>query len=65
MNFALNPDDAPPRLIRYVDDLPPGVIATLDTQHNLLRIQRNLYQQLTPMQQAGLIRTMQPMVLAE
>lgn len=56
-SFALNPDEGPPRLFRFVYDLPDEVIATLDEKNNLLRINRPLFEQLSEHEQASVLRT--------
>lgn len=55
-NFALCPDDRPPRLIRFVQG-PLGYLAHLDYENNVLTIDKDEYEQrLTPVEQHALIR---------
>jgi len=51
-DFALVPDNGPPRLIRY--DLPWSdydLVAVLEIDQNLLRINREIYDKLSAFQQ--------------
>jgi len=56
--FAFCPDNGPSRLIRY--DLPWsdfGLVAALDFDQNLLRVCRELYDELSEMQQHIVLKT--------
>jgi hypothetical protein len=63
-DFAFNPDTGPPRLIRYVDSsmLPPGVVCDFDSDTNLLRVNRELYNKLDDVGQHQVLRTRQPAI---
>lgn len=63
MSFAFVPDDGPPRLIRFVgpDQFPSSdTIATLDRPNNLLRVNRELFEQLDKEEQEKVLRTSSP-----
>ncbi len=54
MSLAFNPDDGPPRLLRFVGEgsVPTtDTLAVFDRANNLLIINRELYDTLDPMQQ--------------
>ena len=53
---VLVPNDKPPRLIRFVNSLGDAV-ATYDSEQNLLCIDRELFRQLSPVEQEKVIRT--------
>ena len=60
MDFTLCPDDGPPRLIRFVsaDELPTTTtLYLLDSGNNLLRVNRELFEQLTSTEQQRVITT--------
>ncbi len=68
MSFAFNPDVGPPRLIRFVD---PGTLPGIDLlavwcpKDNLLVINRELFNLLTPAQKAQTLRTQQTSLTAK
>lgn len=45
------------RLFRFVDNLPEGVISEYDESNNLLRINKELFEALSPEQQKWVKRT--------
>jgi hypothetical protein len=59
MDFALCPDDGPPRLWRFVAPgvLPPGVLSTLDREQNILVIDKEIYDTLPWIDQHQTLRT--------
>lgn len=60
MNFQLVPDDGPPRIVRFVSsaDMPnSNTVALLDQKTNVLRVARELYDQLSPEMQYSVIST--------
>lgn len=61
MDFALYPKEGGyPRLWRYVEDehmTEMGIVTTLDAKQNLLRINRPLFDQLSPAEQNIVLRT--------
>lgn len=57
MVFAFNPDNGPPRVIRFVDVLTDNVLAVLDKKQNVLVIVRRHYERLSWVQQHRLLRT--------
>lgn len=60
MPFAFNPDDGPPRLIRFVEPgtLPDkNLLAIYVKSDNLLIVDRKLYDTLSPVQQKLTLRT--------
>ena len=65
MRFAFCPDDAPPRLIRFVE---PGVLpgrellSIYDASKNLVIINRELYAQLPKQEQRETLRTQRPSI---
>jgi hypothetical protein len=68
VNFALCPDGGVPRLIRFVAarDMPAdNVVATLDPNTNVLRIDQEVYFLMDPVQQHILIRTLKPITLMD
>ena len=63
MAFAFNPDDGPPRLIRYVarGTLPEvGLRALLDRKANLLIIDKDWFEGLTDTEKGLVLRTQRP-----
>jgi len=57
---AVFPDDAPPRLWRFVESaaMPhPDVVAMLDKKNNVLRVNRDLFDTLDRDQQKRVMRT--------
>jgi hypothetical protein len=67
MSLAFNPEDGrPPRLLRFVD--PSGVpssdtLAIYDKPNNLVIINKQLYDQLTPVQKHTTQRTQTSLVM--
>jgi len=62
MAFAFNPDDGPPRLMRYVEPgtLPgTNLLAIYDKAQNLLIIDRELFERLTDTERSITLRTTQ------
>jgi hypothetical protein len=60
MAFAFNPDDRPPRLIRYVEagTLPAANLLSLyDKKANLLIIDREYFDRLNEYEQRTVLRT--------
>lgn len=58
MPFALTPSDGPPRLLRYVDPFDADdTLSVLDTENNVLFIDREKWRALTWWDQHALIRT--------
>ena len=56
--WTLNPDDLPPRLLRFHSGLTGDIpVAVLEPQRNLLHIDKSVYDTLTPLQQHLLVRT--------
>ena len=55
--FAFNPDTGPPRLIRYVNDLPPEVVAAFDAENNLLRVNKEVFDALSSFTKSRVLRT--------
>lgn len=65
MSFTLNPDDAPPRLIRFCgrEGFPhDDVIAMLDPAFNLLRVNKSLYEQLADSEKGKVLKTRQSLL---
>jgi hypothetical protein len=61
VQFSFNPEDGrPPRLIRYVDELPGGLLSVYDAEKNLLIINRPAYDKLSSADQHMLERTHAP-----
>ncbi len=56
MDFSLCPAQGPPRLIRF-GVLEDGLLATLDVDNNLLRVDQALYDTLSKIEQEMVIRT--------
>jgi len=56
MAFNLCPDTGPPRLIRFTS-LPGTTISTLDKENNLLRVDREKFDQLSKEDRETIIRT--------
>jgi hypothetical protein len=56
MAFALVPDDGPPRLIRFTT-LGPQVLCELDSEKNLLLIDKAKYERLSPEDQHLVLRS--------
>jgi hypothetical protein len=58
-DFALVPDDGPPRIIRFVGQgvLPVGWVSTLIVERNLLYVDRARFELLTSTQQEAVYRT--------
>lgn len=56
MPFALVPDEGPPRLIRFTT-LSNNMLSILDTEKNLLMIDRDRFDTLPPDEQHMLLRT--------
>jgi hypothetical protein len=60
MSFQLVPDDAPPRLVRFVSAsaMPSSdTVALLDRRTNVLLIVRELFDVMSPEVQASVIKT--------
>jgi hypothetical protein len=60
MDFALNPSNGPPRLIRFVSstELPDdSCVSYLIVRDNLLLVNRHHYEQLTSTNQQRVIKT--------
>jgi hypothetical protein len=57
MAFAICPDQGYPRIWRYVDTMPPDIVATLDRAQNVLVINKPLYDQLDDLSQVRVLRT--------
>ncbi|MGE0677812.1 hypothetical protein [Pseudolabrys sp.] len=67
MTSAFCPDDAPPRLFRYLPktEFPHDeVLATLDKTSNILRINKDLFDNLSWLQKHLLLRTHRSIVIA-
>jgi hypothetical protein len=58
--FAFNPDDGPPRLIRFAVLSADGVVSVYDREQNLLVIDPGLFAQLSWLQKHQLLRTHAP-----
>jgi len=61
MDFALCPDDGPPRLIRY-DLKGDALVSVLTRSSNLLRVNRTLYDALSALNQSLVLRTQEPLL---
>jgi hypothetical protein len=60
MSFAMCPDGGPNRIVRFVNHgvLPvASMVAALDTRTNVLRVDRELFAQLTREQQSLVMKT--------
>jgi hypothetical protein len=60
MTFALCPDNGPPRLWRFVEDdvmTAAHMVSMLDAQHNILLINRSLFDKLSELNQHMVLRT--------
>lgn len=67
MSFTYNPDDGPPRLLRFVspEDMPSLDTLTLyDPKHNLVIINREIYETLDPLHQRMAERATTSLVMA-
>jgi hypothetical protein len=63
LSDAFCPDNGPPRLIRFnLPDAGTGVIATLDVQHNLLRVNKEKYDKLDSLRQHVVLKTLKPVL---
>lgn len=62
MPFALVPDEGPPRLIRFTT-LSNDMLSILDTEKNLLMIDRERFQKLAADDQHMLLRTQQKVIM--
>jgi len=54
-----------PRLIRFVDELPRGVAAQLDKDHNLLLVSRAVYDTLGPQSQGRVLKARNSVVMTK
>lgn len=57
MAFAICPDEGYPRIWRYVDDMHPDIVATLDREQNVLTINRELFERLDELTRVRVLRT--------
>lgn len=64
MGFTLCPDDGYPRIWRFVASgvLPTGVLCTLDRERNILTIDREAFDKLTPADKHQVLRTTQAQI---
>lgn len=61
MAFAMCPDDGLPRIYRYLPRLlGPNIVSYLDAENNILRISRENFDKLSPMDKHQVLRTHQP-----
>ncbi len=68
MTFSFNPDDGPARIMRYVEPgtLPgKNLLCIWDQANNLLVINRELFEQLTPVQKSQTLRTQRTSITME
>lgn len=71
MTSVFVPHDRPPRLERYTDE-PIGddatgqpLICVLDYEQNILLINRDLFNQLSPFEQRAVLRTNEPALVLD
>lgn len=63
MDFALCPDNGPPRLLRF-DLEGDGVVSILYPEENLLRINKRLFDQLDENDQSRVLKTREKILWA-